>query len=107
MPGKIDKAGVLHVAKLASLSLEEDEVLAMALELSRIVDHVAELEQIDTTDVPPTTSMSKDGADALRPDEPKPGLSHEDALAGAPETSSGGFAVPIFLDAPARERTRR
>jgi aspartyl-tRNA(Asn)/glutamyl-tRNA(Gln) amidotransferase subunit C len=107
MPGTIDKAGVLHIAKLASLSLDEDEVAAMALELSRIVDHVAELEPIDTTDVPPTTSMSKGDTGALRPDVVKPGLSHDEALAGAPETSSGGFAVPAFLDSPARERTGR
>jgi aspartyl-tRNA(Asn)/glutamyl-tRNA(Gln) amidotransferase subunit C len=92
----IDRARVLHVAKLASLSLDEAEVDAMARELSRIADYVAKLGELDTHDVPPTTSLS--GAHALRRDEVRPGLSHDEALSGAPETAAEGFAVPLFLD---------
>jgi aspartyl-tRNA(Asn)/glutamyl-tRNA(Gln) amidotransferase subunit C len=34
----------------------------------------------------------------LRPDEPRPCLSHEEALAQAPEAVDGGFAVPTFVE---------
>jgi len=97
----IDRARVLHVAKLASLLLSDAEADAMALELARIVDYVATLEALDTSDVPPTTYLSE--GSALRPDEVRPGLTHEEALSGAPRTAAGGFAVPLFLDAPGRE----
>jgi aspartyl-tRNA(Asn)/glutamyl-tRNA(Gln) amidotransferase subunit C len=100
----IDRARVLHMAKLSSLSLSDPEVDAMARELSRIAEYVAKLDELDTREVPPTTHLS--GGSALRADEPHPGLSHEDALAGAPRTARGGFAVPLFLDAPMRARAR-
>jgi aspartyl-tRNA(Asn)/glutamyl-tRNA(Gln) amidotransferase subunit C len=92
----IDRARVLHVAKLASLSLQDDEVDAMARELSRIAEYVAKLAELDTKDVVPTTSLS--GTQALRADEVHAGLSHEEALSGAPRTAAEGFAVPLFLD---------
>jgi len=95
----IDRAHVLHVAKLASLSLDDAEADAMARELSRIALYVAKLDGLDTTDVPPTTNLSAN--QPLRPDEVGPCLSHEEALSGAPRTAAGGFAVPLFLDAPA------
>jgi aspartyl-tRNA(Asn)/glutamyl-tRNA(Gln) amidotransferase subunit C len=100
MTDAIDRARVLHVAKLAQLSLDDAEAEAMAGELSRIVLYVAQLDELDTQDVPPTTHLSPHTP--LRPDEPVPSLSHEDAMANAPRTSAGGFAVPHFLDAPGR-----
>lgn len=92
----IDRARVLHVAKLASLSLRDDEVDRVASELSRIAEYVAKLGELDTKDVAPTANLS--GAQALRADEVRPGLSHEEALSGAPRTAAEGFAVPLFLD---------
>lgn len=100
MTDAIDRARVLHVAKLAQVSLTDAEADATARELSRIVGYVAQLGELDTSDVPPTTHLSQ-GA-PLRPDLHQEGLSHEDAMANAPETQGGGFAVPVFLDAPGR-----
>src|SRR5271169_6848329 len=57
---KIDREVVLHVAKLASLSLSEAEVDRFAVELARIVAHVEQLEAIDTRDVPPTAHVQVD-----------------------------------------------
>jgi aspartyl-tRNA(Asn)/glutamyl-tRNA(Gln) amidotransferase subunit C len=94
-PPEID---VEHVARLASLSLDPAEVSAMTRELARIVAYVQTLGELDTTDVPATTSLS-DGT-TLRPDEVQPGLSQAEALSQAPRPASGGFAVPRFLDAP-------
>jgi aspartyl-tRNA(Asn)/glutamyl-tRNA(Gln) amidotransferase subunit C len=94
---KIDRAVVLHVAKLASLSLTEAEADRFAGELARVVAHVTELDAVDTRDVPATAHVLVDRL-VLRADEVKPCLSHDDALSQAPEVEAGGFAVPAFLE---------
>jgi len=99
----VDRERITHVALLASLSLTEDEIEKMAKELGRIVAYVEQLAELDTESVVPMTTLS-DGRDALRPDEVRPGLSHDEALAGAPRALSGGFAVPLFLEGARSER---
>jgi aspartyl-tRNA(Asn)/glutamyl-tRNA(Gln) amidotransferase subunit C len=94
---KIDRGVVLHVAKLASLSLAEAEVDRFAAELARVVAHVEQLEAIDTRDVPPTAHVQVERI-PLRRDEVTPGLSHDQALSQAPEVEADGFAVPAFLE---------
>jgi len=99
----VDRARVVHVAALASLALSEEEIEGMVVGLGRIVAYVEQLGELDTTDVTPTTTLS-DGRDPLRPDDVLPGLSHDDALAGAPRAVAGGFAVPLFLDGVRTDR---
>lgn len=93
----IDRAQVRHVAQLAELELTEAEEEKLVSELARILDYVAELNAIDTTDVPPTAVVAHGGT-ALRSDEPETGLSHEEALAAAPNAQHGGFSVPAFVE---------
>jgi aspartyl-tRNA(Asn)/glutamyl-tRNA(Gln) amidotransferase subunit C len=94
---KVDRALVLHVAKLASLSLSDSEADRFASELASIVGYVEKLDELDTRDVAPTQHVALDRT-PWREDEPKPGLSHEDALSQAPLVEQGGFAVPTFVD---------
>ena len=93
----MDVSQVRHVATLAELSLTEEEEQRLASEMTRILAYVAELDAVDTTDVPPLTHVSG-AAPRLRADEVKEGLSHEDALAAAPRTEHGGFVVPTFVE---------
>jgi aspartyl-tRNA(Asn)/glutamyl-tRNA(Gln) amidotransferase subunit C len=88
---------VLHVARLARLELEPPEIERMTSELSAIVGYVQKLSELDTTDVPPTAHVHIDRI-ALRDDEPRPSLTHEEALADAPRVAHDGFAVPGFVD---------
>ena len=97
MAAPIDRARVLHVAKLASLSLSDEEADRFAAELARIVEYVEQLHELDTTGVPPTATVQL-SASALREDVVLQGLSHEEALTGAPRVEEGGFAVPTFVD---------
>jgi aspartyl-tRNA(Asn)/glutamyl-tRNA(Gln) amidotransferase subunit C len=98
MPGpKIDRDVVLHVAKLASLSLADAEVDRFTGELARIVGHVEQLEALDTRDIPPTAHVQVERI-PLRRDEVTPGLTHDEALAQAPQVEADGFAVPAFLE---------
>lgn len=93
----IDGALVRHVAGLASLSLSDEDAARFAGELAEIVEYVAQLDALDTRDVPPTAHVQLDRM-PLRSDEPRPGLTHEEALAQAPRREGEGFAVPAFVD---------
>jgi aspartyl-tRNA(Asn)/glutamyl-tRNA(Gln) amidotransferase subunit C len=88
---------VLHVARLARLALSEEEIEPMARELSAVLDHVARIDELDLEGVAPTSHVVGDAMpthSALRPDEPRPCLPREVALAQAPAVSEGGFLVP-------------
>ncbi len=89
----IDREQVLHVARLARLELDDDEVTRMAEELSGILGHVDRMSQIDLDGVPPTTHVVE-VTGALRADVPRPSWAREVMLAAAPAERDGGFLVP-------------
>ncbi|HEX7301058.1 MAG TPA: Asp-tRNA(Asn)/Glu-tRNA(Gln) amidotransferase subunit GatC [Solirubrobacteraceae bacterium] len=89
----IDREQVLHVARLARLELSDDEVTKISGELSNILQHIEKIGELDLDDVPPT-SHAVELANALRPDEPRPCLPRDVALAQAPDVADGGFRVP-------------
>ena len=89
----IDRAEVLHVARLARLKLTDEEVDRMAGELSSILGHIDAISQLDIEDVPPTSHVVE-VANPLRADEPGECLPREAALEQAPATQDGGFLVP-------------
>ena len=89
----IDREQVLHVARLARLELTDDEVGRMSEELSKILTHVEKVAALDLDDVPPTSHVVE-VANALRPDEVRPSLDRDVALANAPAVQDGGFLVP-------------
>lgn len=91
----IDDATVRHVARLARLHLEPDEVERMRAELSGILEHVDRIRALELDDVPPTTHV-EEMVNVLRDDAPRPSLSPEEALREAPEALDGGFAVGRF-----------
>ncbi|MCL2724544.1 MAG: Asp-tRNA(Asn)/Glu-tRNA(Gln) amidotransferase subunit GatC [Polyangiaceae bacterium] len=97
----MDKAQIHHVAELAELSLTEVEEQRLAVEMSAILTYVAELDALDTSDVPPTMqtiAADREPERSWRSDEVRPGLSHEDALAQAPSVEHEGFSVPSFVE---------
>ncbi len=89
----LDRTQVLHVARLARLELSEEEVDRMALELSKVLEHIEKIGELDLQDVAPSTHVVA-LVNVLRPDEPEPSLPAELALQSAPEPVAGGFAVP-------------
>jgi aspartyl-tRNA(Asn)/glutamyl-tRNA(Gln) amidotransferase subunit C len=89
----IDRDEVLHVAGLARVALAEEELEPMARELSAVLDHVGKIGELDLSEVPPTSHVVE-VTGRLRPDEPRPCLAREAALAQAPAVSGEGFVVP-------------
>ena len=96
-PRKLTRELVLHVAKLASLSLSDEEADRLTSDLSRIAAYVEQLESLDTEGVPPTAHVQLDRM-PLREDMSTPSLSHEQALKEAPRVEEDGFAVPAFVE---------
>jgi aspartyl-tRNA(Asn)/glutamyl-tRNA(Gln) amidotransferase subunit C len=89
----IDRAQVEHVARLARLRLDDEEVERMTRELSAVLDHVEKIAELELEGVAPTSHVV-DVVNALRPDEPRASLSRDAALASAPDGSDEGFRVP-------------
>ena len=89
----IDRHQVLHVAKLARLRVSDDEVDRMAGELSKILEHVETMNELDLEGVQPTSHVV-DLTNVLREDVPRPSLDRETALAQAPDAAETGFRVP-------------
>jgi aspartyl-tRNA(Asn)/glutamyl-tRNA(Gln) amidotransferase subunit C len=89
----IDRDQVLHVARLSRLALSEEELERMPAELSKILEHVEKMDELDLEGVEPTTHVVEI-QNVLRDDEPRPCLPRDRALAGAPDVADGGFRVP-------------
>ena len=90
----LERDQVLHVARLARLELADDEVERMRLELSKVLDHIEKIGELDDLDGVEPTSHVVELENALREDEPRPSLPREVVLAGAPDPADGGFQVP-------------
>jgi aspartyl-tRNA(Asn)/glutamyl-tRNA(Gln) amidotransferase subunit C len=89
----IDRDQVLHVAKLARLKVPDDEVDRMAEELSKILEHVETMNELDLEGVEPTSHVVK-LENVLRPDQPRPSWPRERILDPAPDPAEGAFRVP-------------
>jgi aspartyl-tRNA(Asn)/glutamyl-tRNA(Gln) amidotransferase subunit C len=89
----IDREQVLHVARLARLSLSEDEVEKMSRELTTILEHVERISELELEGTEPTSHVVT-LENVLRPDEPRPSWPRERVLAEAPDPAEGAFRVP-------------
>ncbi len=116
---QVEKAGkpepvpleqVLRVAELAQLELREDEQQEMLRDLNAILGHVAQLNELDTRDVPPMTQVNAgmradaasegavDAGNVLREDSVRPSLDRAKVMASAPETDGTYFKVPKVIE---------
>ena len=94
MPVQID---IEHVALLARLELTDEEKERLRAQLGLILEHAAKVGEVATSDVPPTASAIP-RANVFRPDEPRPSLSAQEALANAPATADDRFLVPRIVE---------
>ncbi len=90
-------AEVEHIAQLARLDLSEDEKIRFREQLSAILEYAARLQQVDTHDIPPTSSVLPPRS-ILREDGSRSPLSREMILSNAPHPHKGYFRVPPVLE---------
>lgn len=94
---RFSTADVRHVAELAKLELTEAEAILFASQLAAVLDYAAQLQAVDTSDVPPTATVLP-LRNVMRPDEARLSLSVAEALANAPEQRDGYFRVHAVLE---------
>ncbi|EJG63460.1 TPA: Asp-tRNA(Asn)/Glu-tRNA(Gln) amidotransferase subunit GatC [Streptococcus pneumoniae] len=94
---KITQEEVTHVANLSKLRFSEKETAAFATTLSKIVDMVELLGEVDTTGVAPTTTMA-DRKAVLRPDVAEEGTDRDRLFKNVPEKDNYYIKVPAILD---------
>ena len=89
----IDREQVLHVARLARLRLDDEEIERIAGELSGILEHVDRIASLDLDGVEPTSHVVS-LENVLRPDEPRQSWPRDVVLESAPDPAGGAFRVP-------------
>jgi aspartyl-tRNA(Asn)/glutamyl-tRNA(Gln) amidotransferase subunit C len=90
---------VRRIANLARLRLTAEEERTFAEQLSAILEHVRLLEELDVSGVEPMThALAVGEVPALREDVQRPGLTPEEALAGAPAREGTCFKVPRIIE---------
>ena len=96
MPDRITRDDVAHVAKLARLELDDDELDTFTEQLADVLAHADDVAALDTEGVPPTAHPLPI-RNVLRDDEPRPSLDRAEVLAQAPQAEDGRFRVPPVL----------
>ncbi len=94
---KLSKEEVEHVARLARLAISEEESAAFCRQLSEILTYVGKLNELDTSQVQPTSHVL-DLNNVLRDDQVGPCLPVDRALAGAPDREGDFFRVPKIIE---------
>ena len=86
-----------HIARLARLELNQEQKARYREQLSHILDYIAKLRELDTTDVPPTAGGGL-ARMVLRPDQARPSLPTDVLLKSAPETEDDQFKIPPVFE---------
>jgi aspartyl-tRNA(Asn)/glutamyl-tRNA(Gln) amidotransferase subunit C len=103
--GTVTTDDVKHVADLANLELTAEELPHFAKDLNSILGYIAQLNELDTADVPPMAqvgdilgqSPALAGA-SLRADAVRPSLERKLVMEEAPETDGRFFKVPKVIE---------
>lgn len=93
----IDRDAIMHVAKLARLTVTDAEADNLTRDMQSILKYVEKLGELDVKDVPPT-SHAVHLDTLLRPDTPTTCMPLETVMKNAPERIGDGFGVPKIIE---------
>lgn len=100
MTSPLRREDVAHVAKLARLSLTDDELEQFTKQLGQILEHANDMSTLDLEGVVPTAHPFG-LINVAREDVVRPSLDRDEVLSMAPDAEEGRFAVPrIMGEAP-------
>jgi len=94
---RLSREQVRHIAELAKLGITEEEAELFAGQLSEILEYAQMLNQLDTSEIPPTAQAIRMRS-VTRRDEVQPSLSPDKILANAPQREGNCFKVKLILD---------
>ena len=92
----LTREDVKHVASLARLGMSGDELTMFQEQLSSILGHIEQLNELDTESIPPTTQVVP-LENVQRPDEVTDSLPQDTVVRMAPETRDGFIAVGAVM----------
>lgn len=96
----ITEADIEKIAALAQLEITDEERRALTPQLASIVAYVEQLNELDTSQIEPSTGgLTPEGerSRVVRDDAARPSIGQEAALDQAPDPASGYFRVPKVL----------
>lgn len=94
---KISEEEVRHVANLSKLSFSDEETTEFATTLSKIVDMVELLNEVDTEGIPVTTTMA-DRKTVMREDVAVAGDDRDELFKNVPQSENYYIKVPAILE---------
>jgi aspartyl-tRNA(Asn)/glutamyl-tRNA(Gln) amidotransferase subunit C len=97
MANVIDEKMVLHVANLAKLNIEEENVAKFTEEFNKIIEYIDKLSEVNTESIKPT-SHGLEMFNVLRDDVVSPSLDEEEVFKNAPSKEKGHFKVPRIVE---------
>jgi aspartyl-tRNA(Asn)/glutamyl-tRNA(Gln) amidotransferase subunit C len=92
----ISDRDVAHVARLARLTLSEEELGRYTTQLAAVLEHAADIASLDIERVPPTAHPFP-LANVFREDVPRPCLDRDEVLSQAPDVEDDRFRIPRIL----------
>jgi aspartyl-tRNA(Asn)/glutamyl-tRNA(Gln) amidotransferase subunit C len=92
-PAPLSRDDVIHVSRLARLSLSDEEVDLFTAQLRTILNHAEDVAALDLAHLAPSTRPIA-LENVLRADEPRPSLDRAEVLAMAPDVEDDRFKVP-------------
>ena len=93
----IDKDTVIHISKLARISLDEKKVDSLSKDLTSIMKFIEKLNKLNTDNVEPLTSIINASLKS-RKDEVKDGKIRDQILKNSPEKNDDFFVVPKVIE---------
>lgn len=93
---RISRDQVDHLATLARIDLTDAESEQLAGDLEVILQSLAQVREVAAEDVP-AMSHPQPLVNVMREDTVRPGLTRDEALAGAPAAQDERFVVPRIL----------
>lgn len=93
----INQHEIEHVAKLARLTLRDNEKQLFTGQMEAILAYVETLNELNTDGISPT-SHAVPMENAFRPDCVTPSIGHGRALANAPDKNETYFRVPPVIE---------
>ncbi len=94
---KITKKDALKTALLSGIALEEEEGEKLAEQLSKILDYVEKINELDTDNIEPTNHIL-DINNVFRDDTIKESIPPEEVVKNAPKKFGTFIVVPKVLD---------
>lgn len=94
---KISNAMVQHIALLSRLEFKQEEIEIFKEQLSRILEYVEKLNEVNTNAVEPTSHVLSLN-NVFREDRVGQSLSREEALRNAPDSTDKFFRVPKIIE---------